>query len=106
MILTRHLKEIRISEELKRYMVDLVSATRTFQGVQLGASPRASLSLMKTAKTLAMFDGNEFVTPEHIQEIAVPVIAHRMIMDPQAHFSGRTAEGVVEDILKTVPVPA
>jgi len=53
-----------------------------------------------------MFDGNEFVTPEHIQEIAVPVIAHRMVMNPQARFSGRTAEGVVEDILKTVPVPA
>ena len=106
LILTRRLQEIRISEELKRYMVDLASATRTFQGVQLGASPRASLSLMKTAKTLAMFDGNEFVTPEHIQEIAVPVIAHRMVMDPQARFSGRTAEGVVEDILKTVPVPA
>lgn len=104
--LTQHMKQIRISEELKRYIVDLVTATRSYQGVKLGASPRASLSLMKTAKAIALFDGEEFVTPEHIQEIAVAVIAHRMVMDPQARFSGATAEGAVEDILKSVPVPA
>lgn len=102
----RHLTTIRISAELKRYIVDLVGATRGAQGVQLGSSPRASLSLMKTAKALAMFDGYEFVLPEHIQEVAVPVIAHRMVMDPQARFSGATAQGVVEDILKRIPVPA
>ncbi len=101
----RHMKKIRVSEELKRYMVDIVGATRTAQGVQLGASPRASLSLMHSAKALAMFDGGEFLTPEHIQEIAIQVIAHRMVMDPQARFSGRTAEWVVEDILKAIPAP-
>jgi MoxR-like ATPase len=101
----RHMKKIRVSEELKRYIVDIVGATRTAQGIQLGASPRSSLSLMNTAKALAMFDGVEFLTPEHIQEIAIQVIAHRMVMDPQARFSGRTSELVVEDILKTIPVP-
>jgi MoxR-like ATPase len=104
--LMEQMKEIRISDELKRYIVDMVNATRSAKGVQLGASPRASLSLMKTAKAVALFDGYEFVTPEHIQEMAVPVIAHRMVMDPQARFAGETAEGVVEDILKTVQVPA
>jgi MoxR-like ATPase len=104
--LSQHMKEIRISEELKRYIVDLVTATRSYEGVKLGASPRASLSLMKTAKAIALFDGGEFVRPEHIQEIAVNVMAHRMVMDPQARFSGATAEGAVEDILKSVPVPA
>jgi len=104
--LTQRMEEVRISEELKRYIVEVVKATRSHPGVQLGASPRASLALMKTAKSLAMFDGLEFVTPEHVQEIAVPVIAHRMVMDPQARFSGETAEGVVEGILKTVPAPA
>jgi len=103
--LIEHLKDIRISEELKRYIVDMVNATRSSKGVQLGASPRASLSLMKTAKALALFDGHEFVTPDHIQEITLPVIAHRMVMDPQARFAGETAEGVIEDILKTTPVP-
>lgn len=104
--LMEQLKDIRISEELKRYIVDLVNATRTAPGVLLGASPRASLSLMKTAKAIAMFDDLEFVTPDHIQEIAVPVIAHRMVMDPQARFSGKTSEGIVEDILKSISVPA
>jgi MoxR-like ATPase len=103
--LTRHLQDVRISEELKTYIVEMVKATRSHPSVQLGASPRASLALMKTAKALAMFDGLEFVTPEHIQEIAEPVIAHRMVMDPQARFSGETAEGVVAEILKTVPSP-
>jgi MoxR-like ATPase len=104
--MAEHLKEIRISEELKGYVVNLVRATREFQGVQLGASPRASLSLTKAAQSIAMFEGQDFVTPEHVQEIAVSVIAHRMVMDPQARFSGSSAEGVVEDIMKTVPVPA
>jgi MoxR-like ATPase len=104
--LKHHVKEIRISDELKRYIVDVVGATRTAGGVELGASPRASLSIMKTAQALALFDGKSFVTPEHIQEIAVSVIAHRMVMNPQARFSGRTARGVVDEILKTVPVPA
>ncbi|MCP4345720.1 MAG: MoxR family ATPase [Desulfobacterales bacterium] len=104
--LKEHVKKIRISEELKRYIVDIVRATRSVSGIELGASPRASLSFMKTAQALALFDGNEFVTPEHIHEIAVPIIAHRMVIDPQARFSGRTVEGVVEEILKTIPVPA
>jgi MoxR-like ATPase len=98
--------QVRMSEELKRYIVDLVAATRNATGVQLGASPRASLALMKITQALALFDGKEFVLPEHIQELGVPVIAHRMVMDPQARFSGITPRGVVEALLKKLPVPA
>ena len=97
---------IRISEELKRYVVDLVAATRTAAGIQLGASPRASIALMKAAQALAFFDGQEFVTPENIRELAVPVIAHRLVMEPQARFSGVTARGVVAEIVKKLKVPA
>lgn len=97
---------VRISEELKRYVVDLVAATRAAAGVQLGASPRASLALMKTSQALALFDGADFVAPDQIRELAVPVIAHRLVLEPQARFSGRTAENVVEEILKRLPVPA
>jgi len=104
--LKRAVTEVRISTELKRYVVDLVSATRTASGVSLGASPRASLALMKVAQAAALFDGSEFVTPEHVQQMAVPVIAHRMVMDPQARFSGVTARGVVEELLKKLKVPA
>jgi MoxR-like ATPase len=97
---------VRVSDELKRYIVDLAGATRTAKGVQLGASPRASLALMKAAQALALFDGLEFVTPEQIQELAVPVIAHRLVIDPQARFGGQTAQAVVEEVLKQTPVPA
>ncbi|MCI0744264.1 MAG: MoxR family ATPase [Verrucomicrobia subdivision 3 bacterium] len=99
-------KEVRISEELKRYIVDIVGATRGAQGVQLGASPRASLALMKAGQALALFDGQSFVTPDHIQELAVASVAHRLLIEPQARFSGLTGRGVVENILKQIPVPA
>ncbi len=98
--------QIRVSEEIKRYIVDIVNATRTAQGVQLGASPRASIALMKIAQALALFDGYEFVIPEQIQEVAVAVIAHRLVMEPQARFVGQTAETIVAEILNTIPVPA
>ena len=99
-------ENVRISDELKRYAVDLVSTTRTASGVQLGASPRASIALMKTAQALALFDGFDFVTPEQIQKLAVAVIAHRLVLEPQARFSGVTARGVVEDAVKKLRVPA
>jgi MoxR-like ATPase len=99
-------QDIRISQELKRYVVELVGATRAASGVQLGASPRASIALMKAAQALALFDGLEFVTPEQIQELAVSVIAHRLVMEPQARFSGQTARAVVEEIVKKTKVPA
>ena len=97
---------IRMSEELKYYVVRLVTATRAAAGVQLGASPRASIALMKAAQALALFDGHEFVSPEHVREVAAPVIAHRLVLEPQAKFSGVTSRQVVEEILKRVPVPA
>jgi MoxR-like ATPase len=98
-------KEIRISEELKNYIVTIVAATRSAPGVQLSASPRASIALMKAAQALALFDGQEFVSPEYIQEIAVPVIAHRLVLEPQARFSGVTSRSIVEEILKKTRVP-
>jgi len=97
--------DVRISEEIKRYIVDIVGATRSAQGIKMGASPRASLTMMKVGQALALFDGLEFVTPDHVQELAVPVLAHRIIIDPQAHFSGRTAEVVVKETIESVPVP-
>ena len=60
---------------------------------------------MKAAQALALFDGLDFVTPEQIQELAVSVIAHRLVMEPQARFSGVTAHGVVEEVVKKIKVP-
>jgi MoxR-like ATPase len=99
-------KSIRISDEIKRYIVDVVGATRSMAGVQLGASPRASLTLMRIAQAIALFEGRAFVTPDDVQAIAAPVIAHRVLLDPQARFSGLTAAGIVDDVLKKVPAPA
>jgi MoxR-like ATPase len=104
--LKKQVKQIRISEEMKRYVVTIVNATRSASGVQLGASPRASLALMKVAQALALFDGYEFVTPEHIQELAVAVIAHRLVMETQASFSGITAAGIIGEIVNSIPVPS
>jgi MoxR-like ATPase len=74
--------------------------------VQLGASPRASIALMKAAQALALFDGLDFVMPEQIQELAVPVIAHRLVMEPQARFAGQSARSVVDEMVKKTRVPA
>jgi len=104
--LRRNVKKVRISDELKRYIVDIVGATRTAPGIQLGASPRASLALIKAAQAVALLSGGGFVVPEHIQEVAAHVIAHRTVIDPQARFSGVTAESILDDIMKKIPVPA
>jgi MoxR-like ATPase len=99
------IKATTVSEELKRYIVDIVGATRRATGVKVGASFRASLTLMQTAQALALFDAQGFVTPEHVQELAVAVLAHRLSLNPQSRFSGRDAVAIVQEILQTVPVP-
>jgi MoxR-like ATPase len=99
-------KRVRVSQELKRYIVDIVGATRTAASVALGAGPRGSLALSRLAQALAVIDGTDFVTPDHIRELAAPVLAHRIALDPQARFAGGSAQGVVEAILHRLPVPA
>ena len=96
---------VTVGEEVRRYIVAVVAATRSSPGIRLGASPRASLALMKTAQALALMDGQGFVTPALVQELAVPVLAHRLVMEPGAQFSGRTAAAVITDLLAQVPVP-
>lgn len=103
--LKQQVQNIRVSEELKYYLVQLVRETRNVAGVQLGASPRASLTLLKTAQALALFDGLEYILPEHIQEVAVPVIAHRLKLDSHARFSGQQAESIVREIIQRFPIP-
>ncbi len=103
--LRRQAADVRISEELKHYIVALIRGTRGAPGVLNGASPRASLALMKASQALAVFDGLAFVTPDHVQEIALPVLTHRLMLDSQARFAGATAAGVVEQVLGSVPVP-
>ncbi len=98
-------RRVRISDELRGYIVDIVSATRGRDDVQLAASPRASIALMKMAQALSLFEGRDFVIPETIQSVAADVIAHRMVIVPEAKLSGATGRQVVAEILATVPVP-
>jgi MoxR-like ATPase len=99
-------RRVRVAEELKHYVVDLVRRTRVAPQVVLGCGPRASIALTHTAKALALFDGEEFVRPEHVQELAVATLAHRMVLDPQARFAGVSAASLVGDLLREVKVPA
>lgn len=99
-------RKIHVSTDIQRYIVALVGATRSATGVQLPASPRASLALMQTAAALALIDGLDFVGPDQVRELAVPVLAHRLVLDPDAAFAGLTRRGIVEEIVRTTPVPA
>jgi MoxR-like ATPase len=98
-------REVRISGELKAYIVALVAATRGMKEVQLAASPRASLSLMRVSQTMSLFEGRDFVVPETVQDVAVDVIAHRLVVEPEAKYAGRTGRQIVEELLNSVPVP-
>ncbi len=95
----------RMSGALRDYAVALVAATRGRAEVQLAASPRASLALMKVSQAMAVFEGLEFVTPEVMQSVAVDVIAHRLVLTPESRYSGTDARAVVETILSETPAP-
>jgi len=99
-------RRVRVADELKHYIVELVRRTRAAPQVLLGCGPRASISLAHTAKALALFDGEDFVRPEHVQELAVATLAHRMVLDPQARFAGVSAQALVAGIVREVRVPA
>lgn len=103
--LRQQVKEVHISEELQHYIVRLVRAGRNREAVLLGTSPRASITLMQTAKAAALLNGRTYVIPEDIQEMAVPVMAHRIILEPQARFAGLTQQQIVEEILEATDVP-
>jgi MoxR-like ATPase len=105
LFLQQQVKKVRISEELKHYIVEIVAASRKTADIKLGASPRASLTLMKNAQALALIDGVEFVTPDVIKELAVPVIAHRLSLDAQSKFSGVEATTLVQNLVEKMSVP-
>ena len=98
-------KKVFVHENLESYIVSLVSATRNHPSVRLGASPRASLALYRTAQATAYIDGRDYVVPDDIQKMMIPVMAHRIILAQETKFSNTTAEDVLEEIKKSTPVP-
>jgi MoxR-like ATPase len=98
-------RRIYVAGPVKQYAVDLVTASRHSPELRLGASPRATLQLLRTARAVAALDGREFVLPDDLQALAGPVLAHRLLLSADAQISRRSGEQVVADILRQVPVP-
>ena len=97
---------IHAATAVKRYILDLVAATRATPALRLGASPRASVQLLRAAKAVAALSGREYVIPDDLQMLAHPVLCHRLILSPQARAGGQTTASVVDDVLASVPVPS
>lgn len=94
-----------VEENLIKYIAALTNKTRNHGKIFLGGSPRASLSILKSAKSIAAIRGRDFVTPEDIQFIAKHVLNHRLILTPEAEMEGATPEEIVEEIIQTIEVP-
>ncbi len=94
--------DIHVDETLESYIISLVAATRSHPDLALGASPRASLALYKTAQALAAIRGRDHVLPDDIKYLVVPTMAHRLIVKPESELRGRTAAAVLDDVLKNV----
>jgi MoxR-like ATPase len=98
-------RHVFVEASLRGYMVDLVAATRGHADVLLGASPRASLTLMRCSQAMAVLESDSFVTPQHIQSVAEAVLAHRLVLRPKPRLAGARAAGVVRHVLERVAVP-
>jgi MoxR-like ATPase len=99
------IKKVFESNPVKRYLVDIVNRTRQSPDVYLGASPRGSLALFRTGQAVAALTGRKYVLPDDIKRLAIPVLAHRVIVGPEARLRELSAEKIVEEILETLPVP-
>lgn len=103
--LFRVVREVHSSSEVRRYAIELVAGTRELPELRLGASPRATLQLVRAARAQALMSGRDFVVPDDIQAVAVPVLAHRLVLSTEAHANRRSAADLVRQLLHRVPVP-
>ncbi len=103
--MSRVAQKVRVDDSVIGYVVDLARRTREDRAIELGASPRASIAMMKSAQVVAASEGRDFVTPDDVKAVAKPVLRHRIMLHPDAELQGITADERIEDILKTAPVP-
>jgi MoxR-like ATPase len=103
--LQRAVEQVHVAESIGHYIVDLVDSTRTTPRVQVGASPRGALALLKLSRCRAAVQGRDFVTPEDVKAVSVPALAHRLILRPELWVQRISAEDVVREVLDTVPTP-
>jgi MoxR-like ATPase len=98
-------RQIHVAPVLKTYMVDIANSTRRHPSVAVGVSPRATLALLRAARSLAASIGREYVVPDDLKALAVPVLGHRLALTPEAELGGVEAGHVLSDVLAAVPVP-
>jgi MoxR-like ATPase len=104
--LQRAVEQVHVAEVVGRYVVELVAATRASPRVQVGASPRGTLAVVKAARATALLAGRDFVTPEDVKTVAVPALAHRLILRPELWVRRVRVEDVVAELLDQVPAPS
>jgi MoxR-like ATPase len=98
-------RRVHVAAAVRHYAIDLVTATRNHPDLRLGASPRATLHLVRAARAKAAIDERDYVVPDDLQELAVPVLAHRLLPTAEARVERRLPEHVVTDIVNRLPVP-
>jgi MoxR-like ATPase len=103
--LQRALEQVHVSEAIERYVVDVVTGTRESLRLAVGASPRGSIALVKLSRAKAALAGRDFVTPEDVKAVAVPALAHRLMVRPELWVQRLRGEDVVAEVLETVPTP-
>lgn len=103
--LQEQVKNVRVSDEVRDYILRLVTATRNNEFLKLGASPRGSIAILKMSKAIAFIDGRDFVTPDDIKRVAVSVLAHRVILSPKGKSKFASQEDAIEHITSFVKVP-
>src|SRR5437870_1466192 len=103
--LAEEARAVYVEESVNRYVVALLRTTRADSRLYLGASPRAGIALLRVAKARALADGREYLSPDDVKAVAVPVLAHRLIVAPEARSSGLSDRAIVEDALEKPPVP-
>ena len=97
--------QILVEEHLLKYIAELIVATRSNQFLYLGASPRASIAILKSSKAFAAMSGRDFVTPEDIKRAAIPVLHHRVIVTPEREMEGVSSKQIIKQIIETVEIP-
>jgi MoxR-like ATPase len=101
----RQVRDVRVEESVRGYIVQVVRATREHRDIQLGVSPRGTLALHKCAQALAAIRGREYVIPDDIKLLAPYVLSHRIMISPATRLRGRKISDVLMDVIDTVPVP-
>ena len=103
--LRRTVREVRVTEDVRRYITAIIRATRTMPQVALGASPRAAVMLMRAAQAGAVLAGRSFVTPDEVKTMALPALRHRVVLHPEVEVEGRTGDDCVRELLAGIEVP-